>query len=217
LGELKRKLQNFLNNIMSETIEKKEGEEVKVEGKKEGEEKAPEAKTKTAEELKAEAEAVEAEIKAIQEEKKDDELASNQARRLEKAREKLARLKSERAEVEDGDAPAKEDIKTRDLITLAKHDIPEDSEKAKILNKYKKGGIIKDFAEGLTHPGVKAEFDALDAKSNAKSVINENDSDDVKLKTRQEVIAQYKASGEVPEDPALRKEIAEANLKEMGI
>lgn len=203
---------------MPDKIEKTETEEV-VEDKKEGETEAPESKSKTAEELKAEAEAVEAEIKAIQEEKKGDELASNQARRLEKAREKLNRLKAERQEVEDGESPAdtKEDIKVRDLITLGKHDIAEGSEKAKILTKYKKGGIIKDFAEGLTHPGVQAEFAALDAKDKARSVINENDSDDAKLKTKQEVIANYKASGEVPEDPALRKEIADANLKEMGI
>lgn len=195
--------------MTDEKVEKKEDEEVKVEEK-------VETKTKTAEELKAEAEAVEAEIKAIQEEKKDDELASNQARRLEKARAKLLKLKTEREEVDDGEPPV-EDIKTRDLITLAKHDIAEDSEKAKILTKYKRGGLIKSYAEGLTHPGVQAEFNALDAKSKAKSVINENDSDDVKLKTEQEVINQYKASGEVPDDPKLRKKIAEANLKSMGL
>lgn len=202
---------------MPEKIEKKEGEEVVV--KKDGEEKAPE-KTKTADELKAEAEAVEAEIKAIQDEKKDEELASNQARRLEKAKEKLAKIKADKGKIDEEveqPAPKNEEIETRDLITLGKHDIAEDSEKAKILNKYKKGGLIKNFAEGLTHPGVKAEFDALDAKGKAKSVINENDSDDVKLKTKQEVIANYKASGEVPKDPKLQKEIADSNLKEMGM
>lgn len=193
---------------MTDEIEKKEDKEVEVK-----KEETP--KTKTAEELKAEAEAVEAEIKAIQEEKKDDELLSNQTRRLEKAKSKLERLRSEREQMEDGEVP--EDIKTRDLITLAKYDIAEDSEKAKILTKYKKGGLIKSFADGLSHPGVVAEFNAVDAKSKAKSVINENDSDDVKLKTEQEVINQYKASGEVPDDPKLRKKIADANLKEMGL
>lgn len=198
-------------------VEKKA--EVVVE-KKEGEEKAPESKAKTAEELKAEAEAVEAEIKAIQDEKKDEELASNQARRLEKAKAKLAKIKGQKGSDEEEDdepAPKSEEIDTRDLITLGKHDIAEDSEKAKVLNKYKKGGLIKNFAEGLTHPGVKAEFDALDAKGKAKSVINENDSDDVKLKTEQEVIANYKSSGEVPKDPKLQKKIADSNLKEMGL
>lgn len=193
--------------MKDEKVEK-ESEEVEVPGET--------PKTKTAEELKVEAEAVEAEIKAIQEEKKDDELASNQARRLEKAKAKLLRLKTEREEVEDGEAPV-EDLKTRDLITLGKYDIAEDSEKAEILKKYKKGGLIKTYAEGLTHTGVIAEFNALDAKNKAKSVINENDSDDVKLKTEQEVIANYKASGEVPDDPKLRKKIADANLKEMGL
>lgn len=177
-----------------------------------------EPKAKTAEEIEAEAEAVEAEIARIEKEKKDGKKSQDQSKRLEKAKTRLAQLKGEPEGGEgEGEAAKVDALDTRDLITLGKHDLAEDSEKAKILAKYKKGGLIKNYAEGLTHPGVKAEFDALDAKGKAKSVINENDSDDVKLKTEQEVIAQYRASGEVPTDPKLQKKIAEANLKEMGM
>lgn len=179
----------------------KESEEVKEE-------------SKTPEELKAEADKLEAEYKALREEREKHEQLENQSLRIERIKRKIERIKTTESEV---DAEDKEDLKTRDLITLGKYDIAEDSEKAKILNKYKRGGIIKSFAEGLTHPGVQAEFNAFDAKSKAKSVINENDSDDVKLKTEQEVINNYKISGEVPDDPKLRKKIAEANLKSMGL
>lgn len=166
---------------------------------------------KTVEELKAEAEAAEAAYKAKRGELSEEEIRQNQIRRRDKAREKAA-------ELENGDTTTKSkdgEIDTRDLITLGKADIAEDSEKAKILKKYKDGGIIKSFAEGLTHPGIKAEFDALDAKSNAKTVVDENDSPENRLKTKKEIVDSYKKSGEVPDDPELRKAIADSNLEGM--
>lgn len=187
---------------VEEVIEKKE--ETTVEAKKDNE--------KTAEELKAEAEALEAEIKELKEKGQGDEYKNNQLIRLEKARAKKEALLGTKEVDKKTD-----DVDTRDLIILAKNEISEDSEKAKILAKYKAGGLIKDYSEGLNHIAIKAEFEALDAKNNAKTVIDENDSDEVKVKTTKEVINSYRNSGEVPNDPKLQKAIAEDNLKTMGI
>ena len=187
---------------VEEVIEKKD--ETIVEPKKDNE--------KTAEELKAEAEALEAEIKELKEKGQGDEYKNNQLIRLEKARAKKEALLGTKEVDKKTD-----DVDTRDLIILAKNEISEDSEKAKILAKYKAGGLIKDYSDGLNHIAIKAEFEALDAKNNAKTVIDENDSDEVKVKTTKEVINSYRNSGEVPNDPKLQKAIAEDNLKTMGI
>jgi len=174
---------------------------------------------KTVDELKAEAEAAEAALKAAKDAKggeTEEEIKANYLRRAEKAREKLAKLGNE-----DGkpttEARKDGDIDTRDLITLGKHDIAEDSEEAKILAKYKAGGIIESYAKGLEHPGVKAELEALKAKSNAQTVANENDSDEVRLKTKKEAVNAYRASGEVPTDPEIQKAIVDDNLKQMNL
>lgn len=165
---------------------------------------------KTAEEIKAEAEKLEAEIKELKEKGNADEYKNNQIIRLQKAMEKKESLLGQKSDVKEG-------LDTRDLITLSKVDIAEDSEKAKILAKYKAGGIIKDYSEGLNNIAIKAEFEALDAKNNAKAIIDESDTDEVKVKTTKEVINSYRNSGQVPVDPKAQKAIAEDNLKQMGI
>lgn len=174
------------------------------------------AKEKTAEELKAEAEELENKIKSLKSQGKEEELRQNYQRRVDKAKAKLAELEpSDDGESEQ--AAPKEEVDTRDLIALAKVDIPEDSEKALILKKYKAGGLIKSYAEGLSHPGVKAEFDALDAKATAASVIDESGSDEAKLRSTKEVISSYRSTGEVPSDKKAIEAIAKENLKDMGL
>lgn len=165
---------------------------------------------KTVEELRAEAEAAEAEYKSKRGEQTDEEIRQNMIRRRDKARSKAADL-----EGGDGEPAKSKDLDARDLITLGKADIAEDSEKAGILKRYKDAGIIKTYADGLQHVGIQAEFAAIDAKSNAKTVIDENDSPEARLKTTKEVVEGYRKTGEVPEDPTLQKAIADANLAEM--
>lgn len=165
---------------------------------------------KTAEELEAEAKALEEENKKLKEEKGEDEIKSNQRIRLEKARAKNAQLKG-------SDKDSGDDIDTRDLITLGKNDIDEGSDKAKILQKYVDGGIIQSYKDGLDHPGVKAEFEAIDAKNNATSVVDENASEEDQMRTKKEQVAEYKASGEVPDDKDVQKAIVEDNLSEMNL
>lgn len=168
---------------------------------------------KTVEELKAEAEKLETELKELKEKgskPSEEELKQNQIRRIEKAQEKLSKFKK-------SDETPVEKIEVRDLITLGKLDISEDSEKAEILAKYKKGGLIKDYASGLEHAGVKAEFQALDERNTAKTVIDENADEETRLKTTKEMVAQYKASGEIPEDPKLKDALVRDNLKSMGL
>lgn len=168
--------------------------------------------TRTTEEIEAEAKALEEENKRLREEKEKEEIRKNQERRLEKAREKNAELKGETTTTTTG-----EKVDTRDLITLSKLDIAEDSDKAKVLEKYKKAGLISSYAEGLENVAIKAEFAEIDSKNNATAVIDENDSDETVQKTKKEVVSSYKRTGNVPQDPKKQKAIADANLSEMGL
>lgn len=178
--------------------------EVKVE-----EPKVKDDSEKTYEELKAEAEEAEIKAKESKNVETDEQKRQNMIIRRDKA------LGNKEPKV---DAPKDSDgLDTRDLITLGKHDIAENSEKAKILEKYKKGGLIKTYSDGLENLGVKAEFDAVDAKNKAKNVIDENDTDDVKVKTTKEIVNAYRNNGTVPTDKKAIKAIAEDNLKQMGI
>lgn len=162
-------------------------------------------------EIKAEAEALEAQIKELKKSKENDELKFNYTRRLEKAKQKLQDLKSDAPLGQ----PHKKEADVRDLITLAKQDIPENSEEAQILEKYKKAGLINDYASGLENVAIKAEFEALKAKRNAESIIDESDTENY-LKSKKETIAEYKKSGNIPNDPKIQKDIALSNLEEMG-
>lgn len=168
---------------------------------------------KTAEELKAEAEALEAEVKELKEKGQNDEYKTNQLIRLEKARAKKEALLEATKEVKKSD-----EVDTRDLITLAKLDIQEDSEKAKILAKYKNAGLINNYSEGLNNIAIKAEFEALDAENTAKTVIDENNKNsEGYIKTSKEIVNGYRTSGEVPADPKAQEIIAEDSLKRMGL
>lgn len=168
---------------------------------------------KTVEEIKAEAEALEQELKALKEQKGEDEVKQNQLRRLQKAREKRETLLNSQPEEK---LQKTEEVNVRDLLTLSKQDIPEDSEQAKVLKRYKDAGIIKSYAEGLEHVGVKAELDAINARNNAKAIIDENADEETRLKSTKEIIKQYQTSGEIPQDQKLQAELARENLKSMG-
>ena len=105
-----------------------------------------------------------------------------------------------------------------DLLTLRLNNIQKDSDKAKILEKYKKGGLVDSYESALAHPGVKAEFDAIEAKNTAETVIDESDKNsEGYTKTKKEVLHQYQNQGVIPEDPKLQKVIVEDNLKAMGL
>lgn len=186
-------------------------DEAKVEPKDETKAKAD--TEKTAEELKAEAEALEAEVKELKEKGQTDEYKTNQLIRLEKARAKKEALLEATKEDKKSD-----EVDTRDLITLAKLDIQEDSEKAKILAKYKNAGLINSYSEGLNNIAIKAEFEALDAENTAKTVIDENNKNsEGYIKTSKEIVNGYRTSGEVPADPKAQEIIAEDSLKRMGL
>lgn len=191
--------------------EEKKVEDTEVEVKDEKIETKADSE-KTAEELKAEAEALEAEVKELKEKGQVDEYKNNQLIRLEKARAKKEALLETREDTKS------DTVDTRDLITLAKLDIAEDSEKAKILAKYKTAGLINSYSEGLNNIAIKAEFQALDEVNTAKTVIDENNKNsEGYLKTTKEIVNGYRTSGEVPEDPKARDIIAEDNLKKMGL
>ena len=170
--------------------------------------------TQTVEEIEAEAKALEGEIRELKKLKEVDELRFNQTRRLEKAKEKLGELRQPQKTFEN--RQDKQNVDVRDLITLGKIDLAEDSEEAKILEKYKNAGIITDYKSGLENVAIKAEFEAIKAKNNASIIIDENDTDGY-IKSKKEIISQYRKSGEVPADPKIQKDIALDNLKEMGL
>jgi hypothetical protein len=166
---------------------------------------------KTVEELKAEAEAAEAKYKEARGSTEEEELKANMIRRRDKANEKLVKVTTGEPVTEK-----KNEISARDLIALNNAGFEEGSKEAEVLQKYVKGGLAKDFKEALLHVGAQAEINAIKADMTAKSVIDENDTDEIKLNTGKEVIADYKVNGNVPQDKAGQQLIARNNLKEMG-
>jgi hypothetical protein len=162
---------------------------------------------KTYEELEAEAKSLEEQNKKLKEDKESDDIKFNQLRRLQKAREKNQALSQKEEPV------VSHDIETRDLLTLSKTDIQEDSDEAKILKQYKDAGLIKSYAEGLEDVGIKAKIEALKAKNNAHAIIDENADEETKLVSRKEAIRRFQTTGEIPTDPKLLQELARENLK----
>lgn len=166
---------------------------------------------KSLEELETEAKEAENLYKQERDTSKEDEIRANMIRRRDKAIAKNARLHQPAVAETD-------DIAVRDLITLGKADILENSEKAKVLEKYKRAGIITDYATGLSHHAIQAEFAQLENQAKAEAVINENNaSDDARYRTVREAINEHKLNGTIPEDPKLRQAMVDESLKEMGI
>lgn len=167
----------------------------------------------TAEEIEAKAKAIENENKTLKESRSTDEIKQNQMIRLNKALAKNGELKGEQQQPEK---LAQFDVE--DLLTLRLNNIPKDSDKAKILEKYKNGGLVDTYENALTHPGVMAELAAIDAKNTAETVIDESDKNsEGYTKTKKEVLHQYQNQGVIPKDPKLQEIIATDNLKAMGL
>ena len=195
-------------------------EEIKTE-ETEGETKVEETKVekpdseKTVDELKAEAEAAEAAYKAAKGGVSEEELKANYLRRKEKAEEKLTRFKE--GDVDEPKPRKTHDMAVEDLVTLEVRGIDKDSAEAKVLKRYVEAGLIGNYKEGLNHVAVKAELEALGATNNAKTVIDENDTEEVQLKSKKEIVSSYRTSGEVPTDKKAQEAIAKSNLAEMGL
>jgi len=194
--------------------DKRIADEAAAEAAKKAKENDPDA-GKTAAEIEAEAKEAEEKLKAkkeeagLSDEEKEAKKKSDQIKRRDNA---LAKLNGSDDKGDDSKA-----IATEDLVTLGVKGIDPESETAKVLQRYVKAGFAKNYKAAFDHPGVKAELEALEADKTAKTVIDENGSEDAKLATKKERIANYRASGEVPSDAKLQQEIAEANLAEMGL
>ncbi len=170
--------------------------------------------TMTTEEITAHAEKLEAKVKETAKQT-PDQIRENQTKRVLKAQEKAFANPAPTTTPEATPAKSNE-IAQGDILTLAQKNIELGSDKQKLLQERINQGVIKTYAEGLKHVGVSAELAAIDSLNSAKTVIDENDDPETQLKTKQEIIAQHRASGEVPEDPNLRKAIAEDNLNHMS-
>ena len=172
-----------------------------------------EMESMSTEEITAHAEKFEAQVKAAKQQT-PEQIKQNQIIRAKKAQEKATSSTTEPAP-----APAEtaeKQIAQADLLTLGKTDFEIGSEEQTLLQERVDKGIIKTYAEGLTHVGVSAELAAIAEKNSAKTVIDENDDPETKLKTKKEAIAHARATGEVPEDPALREALVEDNLSKMS-
>lgn len=169
----------------------------------------------TTEEITAHAEKLEAQIKNGNKQT-PDQIRENQMRRAMKAQEKLFANNNQPNNAPNKNGEGNKEVAQADLLTLAKTDFDLGSDQQKVLQWYVETGKVASYKEALEHPAVKAELEALNAESNAAAVINENDSDDVKLRTKKEAIAHAKATGEIPDDPELKKAIVEDNLRNMS-
>jgi len=98
---------------------------------------------------------------------------------------------------------------------MAKNDIEIGSDEQKLLQARIDQGVIKSYAEGLQHVGVSAELGAIKAKRTAETVIDENADADTQLKTKKEIVAQARTSGEIPEDKEGKAALVEDNLSRM--
>lgn len=165
----------------------------------------------TTEEITAHAEKLEAQVK---ENKKQtpDQIRENQIARAKKAQEKAFSSTTEA----ETTTVQKTEIAQADILTLAKQDFEIGSEEQQLLQTRVQQGVIKSYAEGLSHAGVKAELQAITEKKTAKTVIDENDDAETQLKTKKEAIAQARATGEIPEDPTLRKAVIDDNISNMS-
>jgi hypothetical protein len=176
-----------------------------------------EMESMTTDEITAHAEKLEAQVKGSKKQT-DDQIRQNQIIRAKKAQEK-AFANSENSNTDPSQPADKKDgeVAQGDLLTLSrKTEFELGSDEQKTLQWYVENGKVKNYAEALEHPAVKAELEALQADSNATAVIDENDSDEVKLQTKKEAIANARASGEIPEDPELQKAIVDDNLSNMS-
>lgn len=171
--------------------------------------------TMSTEEITAHAEKLEAQAKESAKQT-PDQIRENQTKRLMKAQEKVFTPNTAPTTPETTPAAKSNEIAQSDILTLAKLDVEIGSDKQKLLQERVNQGVIKTYAEGLTHVGVSAELAAIDSLNTAKTVIDENDDPETQLKTTKEIIAQHRVTGEVPNDPKLIKAIADDNLKNMS-
>lgn len=170
-----------------------------------------EMESMTTEEITAHAEKLEEQVKAAKKQT-PDEIRANQIKRAKNAQEKVFN----NSNTAPSEVSKSGEIAQADILTLAKSDFEIGSPEQILLQQRVDQGVIKTYAEGLQHVGVKAELDAIVAKNSAKTVIDENDSPETKLKTKKEAIAHARATGEVPEDPALRQALVEDNISNMS-
>lgn len=176
-----------------------------------------EMESMSTEEITEHAEKLEAQVKDSKKQT-PDEIRENQIKRAKKAQEK-AFADRDNSNTDPSDPADKKsgEVAQGDLLTLSrKTEFELGSDEQKTLQWYVDNGKVKNYAEALDHPAVKAELEALTAESNATAVIDENDSDDVKLRTKKEAVANAKATGEVPDDPELQKAIVDDSLNNMS-
>lgn len=169
---------------------------------------------KTADEIEAEAKVLEAELAELEGKTPpavapEDKKLADQTKRKQIAQDKIDAIKNSK-----GDVP---EISIDDRDAMLLEGIKPNSDKAKILLSYVNAGKCANIDEALKHVGAKAEIEALEAVDNAKHVIDENDTEEVQLKTKKEAVAAYKKSGEFPDDPEMRKAITESNLADMDL
>lgn len=169
----------------------------------------------TTEEITEHAEKFEAQVKA-RKQQTPDQIRDNQIIRLKKAQERTFESNDPNTVPKDQVKPAEKQVSQADILTLAKTDIELGSKEQQTLQWYVENGKVKSYAEALNHPAVKAELEAIKAESDATAVINENDPDDVKLRTKKEAVANARATGEIPEDPEIRKALVDDNLSRMS-
>lgn len=175
-------------------------------------------KEQTLEEIKAEAERLEAEnktLKAAVVETDEETIKKDQLRRLEKAREKNAALKSH---VPKEALEPKVEIAVDDLITLREQGFAKDSDEAKLLRQFREAGLIDDYQTGLNDVAVKAKLEAIKQSRTAASVLDENGSPSGGFgNTAKDAIRRYKSTGEVPTEPTNLDAVAKNNLSEMSL
>ena len=171
-----------------------------------------ELESMTTEEITAHAEKFEAQVKTAQKQT-PEQIKANQIARAKKVQERANSTTT--APEETAAAQKPKDVSTADVLTMAKNGIELGSPEQLLLESRMKQGVISNYSEGLEHVGVSAELKSITDKRTAESIIDENADAETQLKSKKEIIAQSRLTGEIPTDKDSRDALVEENLSRM--
>ena len=167
------------------------------------------------EKLNADLKEKQEEYKKLRDEGAEQEEVANKRRALEKTQEKIDALKNPERKEEVHKSKNGYEFSADDVFDLREAGYRKDTDEAIIIKKFIDAGFAKDVSEALSRPSVKAELEAIKAKSYAKSVLDEND--EAGIKSSRKDIRERMKDGYVPTDKTEIKQAAASNIKDMGL
>lgn len=146
---------------------------------------------------------------------KDRQILNDRLNKIEKLKSKEETSQKTETEPTTEETVA-QDIDVRDLVTLGKFDINEDSEEALVLKQFKDAGLIKDYKSGIEDVAVKAKLEAIKADRIATEEVDKNSDEEAILSTKNDIIKNYQETGDEPESDYEKEAVVESMLDDLG-